>query len=249
MQHQANGVGAAANNGMNVLSGLAQAGQQMDINILYNLVLQLSEELARNREYVASLVSSVHRLEARAAEEGTSPTVASASADLSSTNNITSSTTTSRQQIENSRLQDELSLASRTIDTLNESNTAYSDLLLEHGNALSSIVEKIRPYAHSHTDHILALHKHYNGIIAQERREKLDLRLEQQQWQSGLGRVAEYARMALKETNDGNLGLARRVARLKEENRVLRKLAGVEEGWDSSEEEEGEVRMDMQEQR
>lgn len=228
---------------MNMLGGLPQAGQQMDINILYNLVLQLSEELARNREYVASLVSSVHRLEARAAEEGASPTLASASAELSGTSNA------SRQHIEISRLQNELAAANRTINNLTESNTAYSNLLLDHENALSSIIEKIRPYAHSHTDHVLALHRHYNGIIAQERQEKMELRLDQQQWQSGLGRVAEYARLALRETNDGNLGLLARVAKLKEENRTLRKLANVEDGWDSGEdEEEGEVRLEGQDQ-
>lgn len=63
-QHQANGVGAAGAAGsINMLNGLPQAGQQMDINILYNLVLQLSEELSNNRNHVSSLIDAVQRLQ------------------------------------------------------------------------------------------------------------------------------------------------------------------------------------------
>lgn len=63
------------------------------------------------------------------------------------------------------------------------------------------------------------------------------MRLEQQSWQAGLGRVAELARLALREEGDGRTKWVKRVAKLKQENRVLRKIAGVEEGWESSEDE------------
>lgn len=66
----------------------------------------------------------------------------------------------------------------------------------------------------------------------------MQLRLEHAEWQAGLGRVAEYARQALKVQSQGEEGLVAEVRGLKEENRVLRRLAGWEERGDSSDEEE-----------
>lgn len=66
----------------------------------------------------------------------------------------------------------------------------------------------------------------------------MQLRLEHAEWQAGLGRVAEYAREALRVQTRGEEGMVAQVRGLKEENRVLRRLAGWEERGDSSEEEE-----------
>lgn len=68
----------------------------------------------------------------------------------------------------------------------------------------------------------------------------MQLRLEHAEWQAGLGRVAEYARRALEVQSKGEEGLVGRVRGLKEENRVLRRLVGWEEGADSSGDEEEE---------
>ena len=67
----------------------------------------------------------------------------------------------------------------------------------------------------------------------------MQLRLEHAEWQAGLGRVAEYARAALKTQSRAEEGLLGEVRGLKEENRVLRRVAGWEERADSSDEEEG----------
>lgn len=66
----------------------------------------------------------------------------------------------------------------------------------------------------------------------------MQLRLEHAEWQAGLGRVAEYARQALKVQSQGEEGLVSELRGLKEENRVLRKLAGWEEREASSDEED-----------
>jgi hypothetical protein len=58
----------------------------------------------------------------------------------------------------------------------------------------------------------------------------MQLRLEHAEWQAGLGRVADYARTALKSEEE----LRREIRGLKEENRVLRGLCG----WEEREEEE-----------
>lgn len=62
----------------------------------------------------------------------------------------------------------------------------------------------------------------------------MQLRLEHAEWQAGLGRVADYARTALKSQGESEEGLRRDVRGLKEENRVLRGLCG----WDAEEEED-----------
>ena len=58
----------------------------------------------------------------------------------------------------------------------------------------------------------------------------MQLRLEHAEWQAGLGRVAEYARHALKGQTDADQPLVRENKELKEGNRVLRRLAG----WEAS---------------
>jgi hypothetical protein len=91
---------------------------------------------------------------------------------------------------------------------------------------------------------MLALHKHYQGLLEQERATSMQIRLEHSEWQAGLGRVAEYARLALKVQNEEGVPYKRELKELREENRVLRRLAGWEEKKDGEEssEEEGEER-------
>jgi len=61
----------------------------------------------------------------------------------------------------------------------------------------------------------------------------MQLRLEHAEWQAGLGRVADYARTALKSQGESEEALRREIRELKEENRVLRGLCG----WENEEEE------------
>lgn len=67
-------------------------------------------------------------------------------------------------------------------------------------------------------------------------------RLDQAAWQAGLGRVAEYARMAMKTQSENEVPYQRQLKKLREENRVLRATAGLEPSKedDSSDEELGE---------
>ena len=126
------------------------------------------------------------------------------------------------------------------ITTLTQSNTTLSTLLTDYENALTLLLDKLRPYAYNQTQAILSLHKHYNGLLDQERATSMQLRLEHAEWQAGLGRVADYARGALTTSGEVERGLKGEIKELKEENRVLRRLAGWEErpGGESSDEEE-----------
>lgn len=79
---------------------------------------------------------------------------------------------------------------------------------------------------------MLALHKHYQKLLEEERGVSMQLRLEHAEWQAGLGRVADHARTALKTQGESEEGLRREIRSLKEENRVLRGLCGWEDKED-----------------
>ena len=135
-------------------------------------------------------------------------------------------------------MQSRLQNAESTISTLQASNTQLTSLITDYENALTLLLDKLRPYAYTQTSSIIALHKHYQTLLENERATSMQLRLEHTEWQAGLGRVAEYARQALKVQTLGEEGLVSEVRGLKEENRVLRRLAGWEEREGSSDEEE-----------
>jgi hypothetical protein len=71
----------------------------------------------------------------------------------------------------------------------------------------------------------------------------MQVRLEHAEWQAGLGRVADAARLALKAQTENEIPYRRELKELKEENRVLRRLAGWEEKADDSSDEEAEERV------
>lgn len=66
----------------------------------------------------------------------------------------------------------------------------------------------------------------------------MQLRLEHAEWQAGLGRVADYARGSLNAQAESERSLRSEIKGLKEENRVLRRLAGWEEKPDDSSDED-----------
>jgi len=104
-------------------------------------------------------------------------------------------------------------------------------------------MQKLRPFAHQHQTAITALHVHYTKLLEDERQANLEMRLEQQAWQAGLGRVADWARKALTEHAGSMDKLEGRMRGMKSENKILRRLAGWEEVDDSSDEEEELLQM------
>lgn len=70
--HQ-NGMGSAGgqpNGTVPLVNGLPSGGQQTDMNHLWQVVQQLSEQLAENRAQTMGIVNGVQAIHARASEEG-----------------------------------------------------------------------------------------------------------------------------------------------------------------------------------
>lgn len=154
---------------------------------------------------------------------------------------LTNSAAASRT-VEVQNLTTQLSSAQTTISELTSSNTALTNLITDYENALTLLLDKLRPYAYNQTQAMVALHKHYQDLLEKERATSMQIRLEHAEWQAGLGRVAEYARLALKVQSEEELPYKTELKDLKEENRVLRRLAGWEERQDDSSDEEAEER-------
>lgn len=138
-------------------------------------------------------------------------------------------TTAATRHAEIAHLQSQLTSTQNHLSTLSSSNTALQSLLTDYENALTLLLDKLRPYAYNQTSSILALHKHYQKLLEEERGVSMQLRLEHAEWQAGLGRVADYARTALKSQSESEEPLRREIRGLKEENRVLRGLCGWED--------------------
>lgn len=248
--HQPNGSGGM----QNLVNGLLSGGHQTDMNHLWQVVQQLSDVLQENRNQTANIMNSVQQIQvhlsdnhtrplpkspsltchcfpqARAAQEGTSPTTAQVNGDLNSA--------TARQQAtEINNLRAQLQSSHVSVSTLDAQNAQLRALLQDYETGLSLVLDKLRPYAHQQHDAIVALHAHYNALLEKERQQNLELRLEHQEWQAGLGRVAQFARHALKESANSDLGYERKIRELKAENRMLRRLANWEEASDSDEDE------------
>ncbi|KAF1986886.1 hypothetical protein K402DRAFT_393509 [Aulographum hederae CBS 113979] len=229
--HQSNGV---ANGGMGVgLAAIPQAGQQMDINILWNWVQELSGELNRERAQAADLVAAAQRLASRAAEEGASPTIAQANGEINANRNGTNAADVAA-------LHNQISSSTRMNETLTTEVHALHSLLGHYQDGLSHILDKLRPYASAQADAVTALKAHYLALLQEERDTNLQLRLDAQEWQTRLSRAADLARKALATHTESNLSYVKRIAGLKAENAQLRRMVGWEPAEDSSDDEGGE---------
>ncbi|KAK4986669.1 hypothetical protein LTR66_007806 [Elasticomyces elasticus] len=131
-------------------------------------------------------------------------------------------------------------------NALDESNNRIQDLLAfqqsqaeqieDHQRTLQGVTEKIRNYSFEHTNTTIALHAHYQSLLTASRAETLQLQLQHQGWQAALSRAAEYARLALRERSEDVLPYRRKIARLKDENAILRRKVGWSDIGDSDEE-------------
>ncbi|KAH6625146.1 hypothetical protein C7974DRAFT_455051, partial [Boeremia exigua] len=226
--------GAPQQNGVPLVNGLPSGGQQTDMNHLWSVVQQLSQMLEDNKAQTQGVLNGVQALQQRASEEGGVGVL-----NHTSAREVNGEINAASRAADLTALQTRLSTAESHTAALTTHAHALTSLITDYENALTLLLEKLRPYAYTQTSSILALHKHYQALLDAERATSMQLRLEHAEWQAGLGRVAEYARQALKVQSRAEEPLMAEVKGLREENRVLRRLAGWEERAGSSDEEEG----------
>ena len=250
----ASSMNGSGQNGVPMVNGLPSGGQQTDMNHLWAVVQQLSQLLEENKAQTRGIVEGVAAIQGRAAleeggEVGGGAGLRASGIGMREVNGEINGMLPFGQAwrcpvsqetmlkpfaaATQAHLQNQLTTAQSTIASLTATNSSLSALLTDYESALALLLDKLRPYAYSQTSSILALHKHYQTLLEQERSTSMGLRLEHAEWQAGLSRVAENARNALRMQGEAEESLRRQCKELGEENRVLRRMVGWEEREDS----------------
>ncbi|GIZ39851.1 hypothetical protein CKM354_000321800 [Cercospora kikuchii] len=227
-----NGMGAPNVNMYTGMNGgvMPSAGHYSDMQTLMQNMENLSGWLEQNRQdwaLVQEGLAKVERLQGRLAQSGQVPLL-----------NGDTQPVPRPEQPTVAQLSDSLAKANSQIESLRSTYNDHVNLQRLYEDTLSDTTERIRQYCFEQQNHIIALHQHYTSLLSQSRSETVEAQLTHQAWQAGLQRLSGSVREALKSRQEEGMPYKRRIAALKEENRVLRKMVGWEAPVDSEDEEE-----------
>ncbi|KEQ77685.1 hypothetical protein M436DRAFT_36916 [Aureobasidium namibiae CBS 147.97] len=203
--------------------GMPSAGHHSDMQHIWTLVQELSSVLQQNREQYDELQDGLTRAQTRPVENGV---LTNGDANASHAPHTSSDVDTTALQ---AQLSDALSRITELETECKEANEVidYAEEIVE------KFKMQIREYATSHQSATIALHAHYNSLLETSRNETIQAQLTHQAWQASLLRLSEYLRLAQRAHEEGSLPYRRRIAALREENRILRAKAGWEPASDS----------------
>nr|OQO32245.1 hypothetical protein B0A51_00493 [Rachicladosporium sp. CCFEE 5018] len=223
----------AANAGMYAatagINGMPAAGHHSDMQTLMQNMETLSGWLQQNREDFLRVQEGLEQVERRNARYPPGlpalPVVNGDSAQSPQAEETPTLTTLRRS----------LSEATARIAALQNTATEHARLQSLYEDTLTEATERIRNYVYAQNEHLLAVHKHYTELLAQARDETLTAQRVHSDWQAGLGRLNEEMRKVVKSREEEGAGPWRKkVGALREENAVLRRLAG----WPAAEPED-----------
>ncbi|KAL8661712.1 MAG: hypothetical protein Q9202_005334 [Teloschistes flavicans] len=209
---QQNGNGGPMN-GMNLTMPM-NAGHQMDVNMLYQKVLELSEVLRENRDKTKGIVSGAEELATRAAANGASPSLHDANAEISAARI--------------SELEQQLAHEQNRIRTIIREQKENTKLIGEYETAVGNIVEMVRNYSYNNKQEKTSLSLHYNKLLQDEKDAHLAARLEKDDWQAKFMRSVEMMREAYRLRCEEEEQPLRVVAGLQNEVRAYRNALGME---------------------
>ncbi|KAH1556431.1 hypothetical protein LV164_000899 [Aspergillus fumigatus] len=210
---QVNGAGMP---GMN--AGIPMnAGHQMDLHHLYEMVLELSEVLKNNRETTKSIVSTaeeIMRLQKRASSEGTTPSLQQVNGEISAARIA--------------ELERALAKEKRLVEILKQEQVENTKLIGEYEAAVGTMVEQIRNYCQNNNMNYLAQKRHYNNLLQAERDAHLESRLDRDHWHAQTMKCAEMIRTAYRLRCEEEELPIRIVSGLQNEVRAYRNALGME---------------------
>ncbi|KAH0368688.1 hypothetical protein KCU65_g3894, partial [Aureobasidium melanogenum] len=209
--------------------GMPSAGHHSDMQHIWSLVQELSSVLQQNREQYDELQDGLARAQTRPTENGVLTNGDANALSLAAVSHAPHASS----DVDTTALQAQLSDALSRITEL-ETECKEANEVIDYAE---EIVEKFKlqigDYAHSHQSATIALHAHYNSLLETSRNETIQAQLTHQAWQASLLRLSENLRGAQAAHEEGTLPYRRRIAALKEENRILRAKAGWEPASDS----------------
>lgn len=145
-------------------------------------------------------------------------------------------------------LQRNLDSANSQIADIERQNSEHLRLQALYEETLTDAVEKIRNYVFQQNEYLISMHQHYTQQLQDSRKETISAQLIHQDWQASLSRLDEELKKAVKARDQEKDPFRRRLAALREENRVLRAKVGWEKkDWDSDID-EGEEGNNQEEQ-
>ncbi|KAL4738056.1 hypothetical protein BDV11DRAFT_216296 [Aspergillus similis] len=207
---QVNGGGMAGMNGGVPMN----AGHQMDLRHLFDMVLELSDVLKNNRDMTKSIVSSAEEIMKRSASEGTNPSIQQVNGEISSARIA--------------ELERALAKERRLVEILKNEQIENTKLIGEYEAAVGIMVEQIRNYCHNNNMHYLAQKRHYNNLLQAERDAHLESRLDRDHWHAQTLKCAEMIRTAYRLRCEEDELPIRIVAGLQNEVRAYRNALGME---------------------
>ncbi|KAL9013082.1 MAG: hypothetical protein Q9173_002198 [Seirophora scorigena] len=209
---QVNGNGGPMN-GLN-LSMPMNAGHQMDVNMLYQKVLELSEVLKENRERTHGIVAGAEELATRAAANGASPSLREANTEISAARTA--------------ELEKQLAHEQNRVRTIMREQKENTKLIGEYETAVGNIVEMVRNYSYNNKQERTSLSLHYNKLLQDEKDAHLAARLEKDDWHTKFMRSVEMLREAYKLRCEEEELPVRIVSGLQNEVRAYRNALGME---------------------
>ncbi|KAK2807965.1 hypothetical protein FQN50_005207 [Emmonsiellopsis sp. PD_5] len=215
-----NGGMAAMNVGMPM-----NAGHQMDLNHLYEMVLELSDVLKNNRDMTKGIIDSAEEIMRRSNAEGASPTLQQVSGEV----------TAGRI----AELERALAREKSIVEVLKREQVENTKLIGEYETAVGTMVEQIRHYCQNNNMHYLAQKRHYNNLLQAERDAHLESRLDRDNWHAKAMRCAEMIRTAYRLRCEEEEVPIRIISGLQNEVRAYRNALGMdpekpeeEYGWE-----------------
>ncbi|KAB8232656.1 uncharacterized protein BDW43DRAFT_279198 [Aspergillus alliaceus] len=207
---QVNGAGIA---GMN--AGIPMnAGHQMDLHQLYDMVLELSDVLKNNRQMTQSIVTSAEEIMRRSTSEGAPPNLQQVNGEIAAARIA--------------ELERALAREKRVNEILRNEQMENTKLIGEYEQAVGAMVEQIRTYCQNNNMHYLAQKRHYNNLLQAERDAHLESRLDCDHWHAQTMKCAEMIRTAYRLRCEEENVPTRIVAGLQNEVRAYRNALGME---------------------
>ncbi|CAG7946761.1 unnamed protein product [Penicillium nalgiovense] len=187
------------------------AGHQMDLHHLYEMVVELSDVLKNNRDVTKNIVAN--------AEEIVNGVVDSSSANGQQGDNLTA------------RIAElERALAKEKLVSADHKHHREENMKMvrEFETAVGIMVEQIRNYCQNNNMHYLAQKKHYNNLLQAERDAHLESRLDRDYWHAQTMKCAEMIRTAYRLKCEEDDAPTRVITGLQNEVRAYRFALGME---------------------
>ena len=232
---QVNG-NAPLNGGMNGLGGPGagpglpmSAGQQMDVNMLYQRVLELSDVLRENRARTTGIIQGAEELSTRAvAQQQQQQQQQEASSSSPSAPSMVQEVNAEISATRIAELKRQLAHEKGRCATILAEQKENGKLLGEYESAVGSMVEMVRHYSFSQKQAQTSLLLHYNKLLQEEKDAHLEARLEKDHWHVRFMQCVEMLREAYRLRCEEEEGPSKVVVGLQEEVRAYRNALGME---------------------